>query len=865
MKSETKTSIAAAAAVALAVTAASAPVASPRAQAQAQSDEFGNIFGGDEYGGGEFNPPAQPAPPPPGGATNPADPNGQFPQAGGAPGAPPGVFTPPPPAGGDFGAPNGAGFPADGGGKQNPFKTGGGSNHGGSKLGLGGGANPPGAKASAAAKKPTDPKKPSMATAEPEDITNENFPDLIDSFDYPNAEITDIVKAISQLTKRNFIIDSGVRGKISIVAPTQITVAEAYKAFLSALAANGFTVVQSGKFYKIKQARDAQRDSIETYTGAYYPNSDLMITRIIHLKHISADEVNKNLLRILPSKNGEFTPYPPTNSLIISDYGSNIERIVQILEQLDKPGFDEQLQVMPVRYAKAKDVAELVTKIINKDSGGSQNPGGFGAVRPFRPATGGKPEELSIVAPDERTNSLIVVGNGAGIDKVRGLVRKLDYKLDPTEAGGVQVYYVKYGEAEKIAQTINGLAQATGASTGASGAAGAGGAGGFGSPLGGFGSPNKSVNPADKQNLFNGDVKIQPDKNTNSLVIVASKQDYESVLNLLSKLDIPRDQVYIEAVIMELSTDKQRIWDLAIYKFAEDPSHPGQGQLAARTGFSGDGTLGKVLNPSGDKGAILGFGTGGPLQIQLPAALGGTTAGSTVTIPSLLAFVNFLQTTNESNVLATPQLLASDNEEAVVEVGEEAPVGQTSAVGTGTTPTTTSIQREKLTTKLTVTPLIRPDSDVVRMKIKMPIKQLSNKNVSAPNLAQNAVITTERNIETNIVVPNGDTAVLGGLMRDDESVVETKVPILGDIPVLGWLFKSSTVHRQKLNLLVFITPKIIRNVTDSQRNFVHKAKERIDWVKQNFGGRDPYGKFMDEMPRAQIPEDEKVEGPRKKQ
>lgn len=185
--------------------------------------------------------------------------------------------------------------------------------------------------------------KDRLSKASTEDITAENFPETIESFDFPNVEITDLIKAIGELTGKNFIIDPGVRGKITIVAPSKISVAEAYKAFLSALAINGFTVVPSGSFLKVKSARNAQRDNIETFSGAYYPNSDQMITRIIHLKHISASQVNRDL-RILPSKDGEMNIYEPTNSIIISDYGSNIDRVMKIIGQLDVPGFEEQLE-----------------------------------------------------------------------------------------------------------------------------------------------------------------------------------------------------------------------------------------------------------------------------------------------------------------------------------------------------------------------------------------------------------------------------------------------------------------------------------------------------------------------------------------
>jgi general secretion pathway protein D len=782
----------------------------PQPRAFAQNDELDNLFDEDELNEpiGTFNQIPPPPPPPPPGSSGSSD------------------FSPPGFPGGSSNFPNDStrfddGNSLDSGSSQNSF--GGGS----SRNSFGGGSGKSSSTPKLGLAKPGS-KKPSLADAAIEDITTENYPDMLESFDHPNAEITDVVKAISQLTGKNFIIDPAVRGKISIIAPSRISVAEAYKAFLSALAINGFTVVPSGKFLKIKSSRNAQRDSIETYSGEYYPNSDVMITRIIHLKHISAEEVNKRL-RMLHSKDGEMNPYEPTNSIIISDYGANIERIMKIINELDRPGFEEQLSVLPIRYAKAKDLADLINKIISKDptSGGGGAPG-FGAgvprFRSSRSGTGsGVPEELSLVAPDDRTNAIIVVGNKAGINKVRDLVKKLDYKLDPAEAGGVFVYYVKYGEADKIATTLSGLASGASSS-------------GSASPpgmTGGFPGMRTS-SPLDRQAVFGGDVKIASDKNTNSLVITASKQDYEVVQSLLAKIDIPRDQVYVEGIIMEMNTDKSRAWNPVYYHL--DPGSNGIG----RAGFSRSGTLAGILNPAGDSGTILGFGNGSELKFQV--------GGQTVTVPSLLAFINMLQQNVESNILSTPQILALDNEEAEIEVGDKIPIAQNQQT-TGTT-ISTNTEFEKATIKLKLTPFIRPDSDVVRLKIDQSVKQPSNTVIRSTKLAESTTIISDRSLKTNIVVSNGDTAVLGGLIRDEETIDEAKVPVLGDIPVLGWLFKSSSTQKKKINLVIFLTPKIIRSKSDSQELVSKKANERVDWIKKNFDGRDPYGKKMDELPRS---------------
>jgi general secretion pathway protein D len=662
-------------------------------------------------------------------------------------------------------------------------------------------------------------KKDKLAMASPDEINDKNFPELIDSFDYNNAEITDVIKAISELTGKNFIIDPAVRGKITIIAPTKISVAEAYRAFLSALAINGYTVVPSGGFLKVKSSRNAQRDNIDTYSGTYFPNSDQMITRIIHLKHISAEQVSREL-RILNSKDGELSPYPQTNSLILSDYGSNIERVMKIISQLDVPGFEEKLVVIPIKYAKAKDMAELVNKIVNKDSSSSKGGPISAGVPRFggaRPTQGGSGSAYFMVIPDDRTNTLIVVGNTSGIDRIRKLLSQLDFKIRLDENGGVYVYYVKNGEAEKIAQTLNGIAKENKPATGSAGPAGA-------PPIGPAGV-------AQTTEIFGGDVKIAADKETNSLIVTASKQDYEVVLNLLSKIDIPRDQVYVEAIIMEMILEDSAKWGVGYFKY--DAESKGVGRM----GFNGLGSdLQAMMNPTGGEGAILAFGSKGTVPV--------TIGGATTNIPDLVGFINFLKGIGRTNILSTPQIMALDNEDAEIEVGDEVATSlQTSTGANGVTQTSATFKDATL--KLKIKPFISPAADTIRMKIEQKIAQ-----PKAKGEIPNTLTIAKRSITTNIVVPDGDTAVLGGLVKDEEQESVTKVPILGDIPILGWLFKSRKITKNKANLLVFITPKIIRNIEDSSKLLGKKLDQRLNFIKQN-GGRDPYGKVVDDLPRRQ--------------
>jgi general secretion pathway protein D len=674
-----------------------------------------------------------------------------------------------------------------------------------------------------------------FAKANPEDITNENFPNLIESFDYPNADIAEIVKAISKLTGKNFILDKGISGKISIIAPSQITVAEAYKAFLTALAMNGFTIVPSGSFLKIRRIQDATKENIDTYSGSYFPNADQLITRIIKLRYINAEEVQKTLNRLI-NQSGDITPYAPTNSLIVTDLGSNVERITTIINQLDVPGFEEKLVVIPIRYARSKDIADLIDQIINK--GDKKNNQFSPGVPRFRSAgatgsgSGSGAANYSLVIPDLRTNSIIVVGNDAGIERIRDLVKKLDFRIRPEDGGGVWVYYVRYGESEKIANVLNGIATESSKSKSQTSATA-----GPSSVALGAGAP-----AAPTQAVFGGDVKVSSDKDNNSLIITASKQDYEVVRAILAKIDIPRDQVFVKAIIMEMNADDGNTWGVNYYKFQDGTNGVGRAGLVTEK-------IGNLTSPTNDNGLTLGFGTGGMVDVSL--------GGSTIKVPSLLGLIRFIKTYQGGNILSTPQITALDNEEALIEVGEDVPVSTTATAVGGST--ATGIERKELTLKLKLTPYISPDTDSVRMKIDQKIKQLSNTQIQASELQTRAVAFSTRTIETNIVVNSEDTAVLGGLMEDKEDESVTKVPILGDIPILGWLFKGKTVSKKKKNLLVFITPKILRNSQDNADLINAKLNERIDFIQQNLKGRDPHGAAVDKLPRRALIEEETEE------
>lgn len=684
-------------------------------------------------------------------------------------------------------------------------------------------------------------QKSKFAKASPEDITNENFPETIESFDFPNVEITDVIKAISELTGKNFIIDSTVRGKITIIAPSKITVAEAYKAFLSSLAINGFTVVPSGGFLKIRNARSAQRDNIDTYSGSYYPNSDQMITKIIHLKHIQAETVQQQL-RLLTSSYGEMSAYSQTNSLIISDFGANIDRVMKIINQLDVPGFEEQLEVVGIKYTKAKDLADLIDKVVNKGAKSNTAGGGgfssgvprFSSNSASQGGAGGKQgTSYFMVFPDERTNSLIIVGNRAGINRVKKLISQLDYKVNAENQGGVYVYYVKHGEAEKIAQTLTDVAKDAGP-TKAPGATG----GGIGAPMG-FGAIQGQA--ALREGVFGGDVTIKADKNTNSLVISASRQDYEKVLTILQKLDIPRDQVYVEGIIMEMAANDSNSASGGFVKFDKS---------GGKSGFvAKPNDLTDILNPLGGAGsAILAFSQG---TVNVPDPT--STSNGTRAFPDLITFLRFVKTIAKTNILSTPQITATDSQEAEIEVGDRVATSvDTVSVPNG--PTSVKANFEDATIKMKIKPFISPSSEKIRMEFTQEIKQAIPPK--GPSSLENSTISlATRKIKTMVNVNNGDTAVIGGLIRDEDTETTKKVPLLGDLPILGWLFKGKDVQKSKINMLVFLSPKIIRTGDDQRALLTNKTQERLQFIKQQ-GGKDPFGGTIDKIMKreARLPQ-----------
>ena len=724
----------------------------------------------------------------------------------------------------------------------------------------------------------------------PEDISNENFPDRVESFDFPKANLLDLVKAISKLTGMNFILDPSLNNKqISIIAASPITVAEAYKAFLSALAVNGYSIVKSGAFWKIQTTEKAYKDNTEVYSGDYFPSTDQLITRIIKLKYINAKEFQTSIKWLL-STDKKSSTHEASNSIIISDYGSVIERIMKIVYEVDVPGLQEEVYTIPVEHASSVDLAVILRELLSlgrtsrSRSSASRRTKSVVLSPQFKSKAAGVRLKISHIIPDTRTNSLIVRADKRGIKRVRDLVKKLDAKANLSRTGGVWVYNVLYGTAEEVYNTLMGIKPVK---RGDSNNRNRSGNRFFGSSVSSRRSPQQK---SSESPLFK-DVNIMADHNTNSLIISArSKYEYARVLNVLKKIDVPRDQVFIQAIILEMIVGRGNITDfnlagaLGSFKSVIEDSLGIQiessifktiGESAVAGFLSNSIGLASLQKAQFGPGLILGLpfiklleslnvdAFGNNKSVILPEGLKSdqitdylqSSAKAAVNNPlrqslstSFLPIIRLLRKSDNINVLSTPQITTLDNVPAFIEVGENAPVGlsNTSSVAG----ISQNIDREDITLKLEITPLINPESGTVQMVIKQKFDDFSERGSLAADLNRQAVSVLKRNIETQMVLHDGETAVLGGLLSDKKITNHNKVPLLGDLPFVGWLFKGSDVKTEKRNLLVFITPTIISGVKQREKSkeiLDKKLEERIEFIEEYMKGNDPHEDLLGDL------------------
>jgi general secretion pathway protein D len=608
-------------------------------------------------------------------------------------------------------------------------------------------------------------------------------PEIVESFDFPDTDILEITKHMQKLTGINLILDKDVKGKVSIIAPTPITVGDAWKAYLAALNMAGYSLIKTGAFYKVINARDIRYTPTKIYTGNYTPDTENYLMRVISLKYVSAAEIARNF-RPFMSRYGRLIDIKQTNTIIIADTGSNINRLAKMVKFLDIPGHEEALQIVKVKNSSAQEIAKLLDNILKGNSSGAGGRPGSATPR----FAGGGPSEssqssISRIIAEPRTNSIIAMANAQGAKQLRDLINKLDVKLVSSSSNRVHVYYLNYGDSEELSKTLSSIVSGATSKEGAAGGV---------SRFSSFAGP--SENP-----IFSAEVKITSDKNNNALVVTASPTDWLTLKDVISRLDIPRDQVYVEGLILEANVQKIRSFGV------EYVGAYGQGNVQ-RSGFTSKST--QLLNllatgvPTSIGGFFGGIGLGPTRKIDVPNPAGG--AGTTARVNAVNAFIKAVAAHNSANILATPQILALDNTEATFEIGDTVPV-QNSTIAQGGVQNITQVDQEaKLSLK--ITPQINKVTRFVKLKVNQKIDDFKAGSDSRPG---QGLPKATRAAVTEVMVRDRDTIAMGGLLRDRETVENTKIPVLGDIPVLGWLFKSKTRQVEKVNLLFFMTPKIL--------------------------------------------------------
>ncbi|MFK8040739.1 MAG: type II secretion system secretin GspD [Congregibacter sp.] len=583
------------------------------------------------------------------------------------------------------------------------------------------------------------------------------------------TDIQELIKFVSEATDTTIVVDPSVKGKVKVVSSRPVNASELYDLFLAILDVHGYTAVRSGGVVRVIQNKDARSASVPVADEAGVVGSvnDEYVTQVLRLDNISAAKLIPVLRPLVPQQ-AHMAAYAPSNAIIISDSASNISRIRGIIERMDQSAVQET-DVIAMRYAVAEDVVRMLEKL---NASEAKNNGG---------------EVDVLLVPDKRTNSVLVTGDELQRARIRSLIAYVDTPLEQT--GNVKVIYLEYAQASAIAEVLTRVMQ----------------------------NINKlDTGDAKAARSSSNTATIEADEGTNSLIITADADEMLALESVITRLDIRRAQVLVEAIIVELEvTDGQ---DLGLqWLFANDSGFYGSNINASDS--RARNIAGAILPSDGDSSS--GSTTGDFDVGNLAAALAGSAGlslgwGVVGEDLSMTVILNALEEQSNANILSTPSLLTLDNEEAFITVGQQVPFITGSFTNTGgnngaQNPFQT-IERENVGITLTVTPQVN-EGDSVVLEIEQEVNSLTGATLVASAAAAD-LITNERKIRTKVMAEDGRVVVLGGLIKDDVQSTEQRVPILGDIPYLGRLFRNDAVSVSKTNLMIFIRPTIIRDDAD---------------------------------------------------
>lgn len=591
------------------------------------------------------------------------------------------------------------------------------------------------------------------------------------------TDIQELIKFVAEATGTTIVVDPSVKGKVKVISSKPVTSGELYDLFLSILEVHGYTAVRSGGIVRVIQAKDARSAPVGVSDGPASRTTDEYITQVIRLDNISAAKLIPVLRPLVPQQ-AHMAAYAPSNAIIISDVSSNIDRIRSIIERMDRSAV-QQTDIVKLRFAVAEDVVRMLDKLSASEA----------------KATGGEKETLLVA--DARTNSVLINGDEMERARQRKLIKYLDTPLE--QSGNVKVIYLEYADAKEVADVLTNVMK----------------------------NIEEMEAPEGKSAASGKGSSIEADEGTNALIITADAGRMAAMESVIHRLDIRRAQVLVEAIIVEMTQRDGQ--DLGLqWLFAQDDGFYGS-NISVRDQRAANIASAVIPPDDDDPDTSDDFDIG-----SLAGALAGTQGlslgwGILDSDFSMTVILNALKEQTNANILSTPSLLTLDNQEALITVGQEVPFVTGSFTNTGGSSNAQNpfqtIERESVGITLKVTPQIN-EGDSVVLDIEQEVSSVDEGALQASD-----IITNERRIQTKVLAKDGHVVVLGGLITDNVQETEQRIPFLGDIPILGRLFRNEGVSVTKTNLLIFIRSTVIRDdeqlagATADKYRFIREQQE----------------------------------------
>ena len=573
-----------------------------------------------------------------------------------------------------------------------------------------------------------------------------------------DTDIQEFIKFVADVTGTTMVVDPNVKGKVRVISSKPVTQAELYDLFLSILDVQGYTAVRSGQVIRIVPSKDARSSPVPIMDEQAAVGNDEYVTQVIRLDNISAAKLIPVLRPLVPQQ-AHMAAYAPSNAIIISDIRSNIDRIVDIIERMDRSAI-QTTEIIRLKYGVAEDVVSMLN-----------------TLEKSRQGEGAEADKEAVLVADKRTNSVVVTADELSVERIRKLVAYLDTPLE--QSGNVRVIYLEYADAAEVSEVLTRVMQ----------------------------NISRLEEGGSNKRAGSGDSTIEADEGTNSLIITADTDEMAALEAVIARLDIRRAQVLIEAIIVEMEVVEGQELGLQ-WLFSNDSGMFGSNVTTDEARRQRAAGLAGALVPEDGSENIGTRAVAGSLATIPGTTLGWGVVDETLTMTVIL---NALETQGNANILSTPSLLTLDNEEAFITVGQQVPFLTGSytntGVGNGAQNPFQTIERQSVGVTLKVTPQIN-EGDAVVLDIVQEVSSI------APSRLASDVITNERKIETMVLANDNDIVVLGGLVKDEVQDSSEGVPFLSSIPLLGRLFRSDVVTVSKSNLLVFIRPTIIRDDED---------------------------------------------------